>query len=207
VTTTVVLVEGTWGGTWASDPCSPFRDLLRRRGFAGVLFEGWTTDVDGVPSLWRRTKHADWIAGGHALAYFLERLPIEDRNLIAHSHGANVVLYACALHQIPVRRLITVCSPVRRDMQVTADQAKPHIGRWRHISSNKADKMQRLGELFDGHFGWGERKWAQADENLSIPGIGHSGLLNEPRFLDLWPTDGMFDFLCAEDLIHAEAFV
>jgi hypothetical protein len=201
VTTPVVLIEGTWGGTWASDPASPFRDLLRRHGCSALVFEGWSTDVDGVPSLWRRGKHADWIAGGHALAYFLRGLPYEARNIVCHSHGVASALYCGALEREPIRRLITVCAPVRRDMQDVADAAKPYIGRWRQISSNQGDPMQRLGELFDGHFGWGERKWRQADENLSIPGIGHSKLLNDPTFLDLWQTDGMLDFLAATEVL------
>jgi hypothetical protein len=204
--THVTLVEGTWGGTWASDPASPFRDMLRRRDIAAVLFEGWSTDVDGVPNVLAGQKHGDWVAGGYGFSYFLELLAYEDRNVICHSHGLAPVLYGLQKRgaAVPIRRLISVCSPVRDDLQDVADAAKPHIGRWRHISSNHGDPMQRLGELFDGHFTWpfgkAARQWTQADENLSIPGIGHSKLLNDPRFLDLWQADGMLDFLRAQDV-------
>jgi hypothetical protein len=205
MTTHVVLYQGTHGGAWAKDPLSPFRQRLREKRLSVTVFEGWSMDVDGVPSLWSAGKHADWIAGGHAGYYLLKTLPYEARNLIAHSHGVNPILYTCKLHQLPIRRLITVCSPVRDDMQAIADAAKPHIGRWRHICSSRGDPWQRAGELFDGHFTWpfskAARQWRQADENLSIPAIGHSKLLNDPTFLDLWQTDGMFDFLRATEVV------
>jgi hypothetical protein len=200
--THVTLVEGTFGGTWASDPASAFRDMLRRHDVSAVVFEGWTTNIDGVPNILAKGRHRDWIAGGYALSYFLQLMPYEDRNIICHSHGLMPVLYACALGPVPVRRVISVCSPVRGDMQATADAAVPHIDRWRHISSSRGDVMQRLGELFDGYFSlWGVRQWKQAHENLSIPGIGHSKLLNDPKFLDLWQTDGMLDFLAATEVL------
>lgn len=205
--THVTLVEGTFGGTWASDPASTFRDMLRRRDVAASVFEGWTNNVDGVPNLLAAGRHRDWIAGGYALSYFLQLVPYEDRNIICHSHGLQVVLYMLARTQLPIRRLISVCSPVRRDMRETAIAAVPYLNRWRHIASSQGDPWQRLGELFDGHLGWGDRKWPQAQENLSIPGIGHSKLLNDPTFIDLWQTDGMLDFLRAEDVIYGESIV
>jgi hypothetical protein len=210
VKTTVVLVEGTFGGTWAADPISPFRVDLRRHGFTALHFQGWTTNVDGVPiDLWQRGRHRDWVAGGYALSYFLERLPYEHRNVICHSHGIAPVLYALALRGdlVPMRRLVSVCSPVRRDLQDVADDARPYVDRWRHVSSSQGDPWQRLGELFDGHVGWGARKWEQAHENVSIPGIGHSKLLNDPAFLDLWATDGMYDFLRAAGVTTGAAHV
>lgn len=198
--TTVILIEGTWGGDWAR-PRSPFRRMLAANGFYAVRFEGWSGDVSGVPSLLSKGKHRDWIAGGFGLGYQLRGMNYDDVNIVCHSHGIAPVLYQLVRMKVPIRRLISVCSPVRGDLQTQASGAVKRIGRWRHVSSANGDPWQRLGELFDGHINWqfgrGQRRWPQAHENVSIPGIGHSGLLNDPRFLDLWKTDGMLDFLAA----------
>jgi hypothetical protein len=210
VKTTVTLVEGTFGGTWAADPISPFRVDLRQHDFIALHFQGWTLSVDGVPiDVWQPGRHRDWIAGGYAVSYFLERLPFEDRNLIVHSYGLNVILYALQLRGdvVPIRRLISVCSPVRRDMQEVADAARPYVDRWRHIAAGNYDPWQFFGELFDGHVGWNERKWSQAHENVTIPGIGHSKLLSDPAFVDLWSTDGNYDFLRAAGVQPGVAYV
>ncbi len=200
MTTSVILVEGTWGGDWAHSR-SRFCAMLRAQVFAPMRFQGWTNNVDGVPNLLSHGRHRDWIAGGYALAYFLRGLEPADRNIICHSHGIAPVFYAIVKERIEIRRLISVCSPVRQDLQHQATGASHHIGRWRHIAAANGDMLQRLGELFDGHLGWGARKWTQAHENLTIPGIGHSGLLNDPKFLDLWQTDGMLDFLRASEVV------
>lgn len=198
--TTVILIEGTFGGDWAQ-PGSPFRQMLEAHAFNVIRFEGWSLNVDGVPNIFSRGKHRDWVSGGFGLGYLMARMSFEDCNIICHSHGIGPVLYELCNVKRPVRRLVSVCSPVRRDLQDTAIAAKPLIGRWRHIASSQGDPWQRMGELFDGHFGWDERQWAQADENVSIHGIGHSKLLNDPKFLDLWATDGMLDFLRAEEVM------
>jgi hypothetical protein len=191
----VFLVEGTWGGTWAEEGSS-LRQFLEARGLECVRFRGWTTDVDGVPNVLESGKHADWISGGFALGYQLETVPYEDRNIICHSHGINPVLYQGAQSCVAIRNLISVCSPVRKDMQGTANDARPHIKRWRHISATDWDFMQRAGELFDGQWSWSQvRKWAQADENVQIPKIGHSKMMYDPDKIVLWEEVGNIDYL------------
>ncbi len=206
--TNVVLVEGTFGGDWARSR-SAFSRLLRIHHFAPMRFQGWTGNLAGVPLNFRsKGEHRDWIAGGYALSYFLRGLDYADRNLIVHSHGLAPVLYACVREKVDIRRLVSVCSPVRRDLQRQAAGAVQRIGRWRHVSSNDGDFWQWAGELFDGHIQWGrERAWKQAHENLRIPGIGHSRLFNDRRFLDLWQTDGMFDFLRAQGVQGADQVI
>lgn len=195
MTTTVTLIEGTFGGAWAEDG-SPFRTMLEREGFRVVRFQGWTLNVGGVPNLLSRGKHRDWCAGGWSLGYLLRGMALEDRNVICHSHGIGPTLYEPAsCGQIPINRVISVCSPVRADLQELATEAVKRIGRWRHIAATDGDPWQRLGEIFDGKIGWNERKWKQAHENLAIPGIGHSQLLNDPDYFSLWKDDGMLEFL------------
>jgi hypothetical protein len=194
---TVILVEGTWGGGWAY-PGSPLRKKLEARNFKCIRFQGWSTDVDGVPNFLglEAGKHADWIAGGYAFGYQLASLPFEERNVICHSHGINPVLYQAKNSQVPIRNLVSVCSPVRGDMQETATAARPYIKHWRHISATDWDFMQRAGELFDGHWNWKQvRKWEQADENVQIPKIGHSKLLNDPAWVEEWDGLGNIDYL------------
>lgn len=201
--TTVVMVEGTFGGQWARGR-SPFCRVLREHHFAPMQFQGWTGNVSGVPNPLSRGHHRDWIAGGYALAYFLDRLDYNDRNVICHSHGLATVFYAIVRQQVSIRRLISVCSPVRRDMQTQASGAVQRIGRWRAVSSSDWDFWQWAGEVGDGHWQLTRaRAWTQAHENTPIAGIGHSKLLNDPAFLDLWRTDGMFAFLRAEGVTRA----
>lgn len=192
--TDVILVEGTFGGKWAQ-PGSKFRKALEGNGFRPRLFQGWSTNVGGVPNILSGGPHSDWQSGGYALGYYLADLPFESRNIICHSHGINPVLYQAKLVGHPIRRLVSVCSPVRSDMLETANEAKPLIGRWRHIADRDGDKWQRLGELFDGHLGWCKTKWPQANENVTVPHIGHSGILMEDELIQLWVTDGHFEFL------------
>lgn len=197
MTTQIILVEGTWGGDWARAGSS-FSAMLRANGFAPIRFQGWSGNIAGVPNLLANRKHSDWIAGGYALASFLAALAYEDRNVIAHSHGLNPIAYACAREKVQIRRLVSVCSPVRHDMRNQMKALTRCVGQWRHVHSAGGDVMQLLGGLFDGHIGW-TRDWripgATNLTNLTIPGIGHSRLLTDKRKLPLWRDDGLLDFL------------
>jgi len=200
--TRVILVPGTWHGEW-SDPDSPFWTFLEAQRFRPLKFRGWSGDVDGLPHVidpQKSEKLSDWIAGGWALFYLLRNLPYERRNVVAHSHGGQVALYAAGLARVQIHRLITVCTPVRKDMADIRKLAAPRIGRWRHVSADGWDFMQRAGELFDGNFNWHqERKMPEAHENLLIPKIGHSKLLYDQTLFPLWQQDGMLDFLRADE--------
>jgi pimeloyl-ACP methyl ester carboxylesterase len=187
VTPRLVLVEGTWGGAWAR-PGTPFREFLHNHGvdvLARTQF--WSGDVSGVPSLWASQKHSDWKAGAIALALYLDRLPYECRNVIAHSHGGNVALYAAAREGIALRRLITVCTPERGDMQDVAKQARDRITYWAAVGSldGTVDWWRRLGQLFDGEMGW-QYLQPHADINHRLHDIGHSKLLTDARKFSLW---------------------
>lgn len=212
--TTLIVIEGTWGGRWARSD-SAFRAFLDKQGFDVFRFRGWSGNIDGVWTPLSADGDADWSSGGYALAYFLKKFPYEDRNLLCHSHGINVALYQANCENddcgnrvaLPVRRLLSVCSPVRKTMQPLARTAirstacdgsveRPMIGRWRHIYASDWDLMQRMGEMFDGKVGW-TRKWKDAHENVGVKGVGHSGLLMNPDYFLNWIDDGHIDFLHA----------
>lgn len=202
----VLLIPGTDGWhpeipkytDWYTDP-SPFTGLLREHGvepLPGELSYAdfiWSTQVNGVPSL--LLSHGGdlrgWNAAGISLCQYLVpkrcpsvRVPGAQTNIIAHSHAAQVVLYAAAAG-LKVNTLITVCSPVRHDMDQTIEKARPNITRWLHLHSDHTDHTQILGQFFD-HAVSVKRTFDAADENALVPGVGHSGLLHDPENFPLW---------------------
>lgn len=202
--TTLILVEGTWGGQWARSR-SAFSSFLRENGFNPIRFRGWSTNVSGVPNVLEGSKHSDWIAGGYAFSYFLRdlNLAFEETNVLCHSHGLNPIIYAAARQNIRLRRLVSMSSPVRSDMQRPAIALAHRCEQWRHVHSHGGDMMQLFGELFDRHIGW-TRDWripgATNVVNLTIPGIGHSNMLKDPKLFCYWKDYGLLDFLRAPQL-------
>ncbi len=186
----VALVPGTFGGRkqdWTA-PGSPFRRYLESRGFDCVQFLGWSGDVDGVPRLLENGRHADWIAGGWALHY-MGALPT-----IAHSHGGQVAAYCAANTPSLIPALVTICTPVRRDMRDVYAQARLRTGSHAHVYATGWDFLQRAGELFDGQIGW-SREMPFADRNVGIDGVGHTGMLENPAYFPLWESLGLLDLL------------
>ena len=196
--TTLILVPGTWGGQpgdWTSKG-SPFQTFVESKDFACLSFQGWTGDLCGVPIIGENGSHSDWIAGGFSLAYFLKSIPYFDRNVIAHSHGGQVVAYCCERTGTDIRRLLTVATPVRKDMFPIYKEAAKHIGYWEHARSSGWDLMQRLGEALDGHIGW-LRNMPDANQNIVIPGMGHSKLLHDSKFIPMLESAGLLEPLRA----------
>ncbi len=202
MTTVCLLIEGTFGGDWAK-PSSRFCRLLRAQGLEVQRFEGWTLGVGGVPNLLSSGKHRDWIAGGYALADRIRLIralrPGVRIVIVCHSHGLNVVLYGLIRGDVSIDRLISVCSPVRHDMQRQATGAAKRIGRWRHVASSGWDFWQWAGGIFDGVVTFRRpREWHQAHENRLLSHIGHAKLLRDRRHLSRWQTEGLLGFLREE---------
>ena len=178
----LVACEGTWGGSWTNDtgPDS-FRQWVASQGFRFKPFRGWSTDVDRIPNWLDRDGNYDWIAGAYALRECLVQIPYEDRNILCHSHGIGPVLYQCALTDpeypaVPVRRILSICSPPRKDLEAVAALALTAgtIEAWRHVFADGWDFWARVGQAFDGHWGW-RRHWEVAGmNNFPEKGIGHS---------------------------------
>lgn len=191
----ITLCKGTMHGEWA-DPGSPFRkQVLEPNGF-GVYerVNWWSGDVSGLPkwlSWFASSKQSDWVIGGDFLAEVLAELPYEQRNVLSHSHGLQCVAFAAK--QVPIRRLIDICGPVRKDMNEVCTAARANIGYWVHVASKGGDKMQGFGELFDGYLGW-VREHPCAHLNITIPGISHSGLLYDQRLFHHWADEHLLDF-------------
>lgn len=193
-----ILVAGTWA--WQDDgktnwfcPGHPFGQFLTEQGFPPT-YDGdkpfiWSTDLAGVPFF---TSKKDWAAGGAALAYFVKeklQCPGEQTAIIEHSHGLQVVAYAAAEHDLKINTLISVGSPIRKDMQKQYEALRSNTKYWLHIHSDKSDHMQWFGELFDGHFGI-VRETPLADRNDFVPKVGHSDLLYYPNLYHFWKDKG-----------------
>lgn len=190
-------------------PSSPFARFMGRNGFNQIGSEDpflWTTDLDGV-SFWRRQRrHLDWQHGGWSLDHYIrpplvqsadDIVPYDDRNIICHSHGLGVVLYAAGVYRLRIKTLISVCSPVRDDLMEIGKAAREQIEFWLHISTDHTDVMQLLGNLCDGRIKMA-RKHPLADLNDYVPGIGHSGILRDPVYFNLWRDLNWLGILAGE---------
>lgn len=145
----------------------------------------WSTDLDGV--LFRKNLRV-WKAAARHFICHCDRMSHIDRNVIAHSHGGNVVLIAAALG-LRIRHLITVGTPVRSDMDSYVMAAAGNIDYWFHISDSKTDIVAILGTLFDGRIRV-KHTFDLADDGDDIKGIGHSKILNEQPQMEFWGTRG-----------------
>lgn len=187
------------GGTWADRdswmlPRSAWGKVLADQGWTPASEEPfeWSYDLDGV-LLDRLTgrKHRDWIAAAASLHYYLKDVPYHARTIFAHSHAAQVVAYCAAHHghETPIRCVYTICSPVRGDMMDVYRKAKPYIHHWVHLwAPGWKNRMQWLGELFDGHLGF-QATMPPADHNIRLSSkAGHGGVLRDEFFLLQWPV-------------------
>jgi hypothetical protein len=200
----VIPVPGTWGRTqdWYR-PCSAWGLYLDTLGIEVYEPDGrpflWSTDAGGW-QVWRRWglghrtgDHWDWQAGGESLFRLIvpplapdRRIPPAETVLVSHSHGLQVVLYACAAG-LQVDRLIDISGPVRADMRPVMEAALPNIGQWLHVHSDRSDRMQWLGEMGDGALDI-TRAHPAANMNRALPAAGHSGVLRDPTWMRrCWP--------------------
>lgn len=155
----------------------------------------WSTAVDGIDA-----THNTWDAAGRALAHYIappllseSLVKPEDTYIIAHSHGGNVVAYACGKYGLKVNGLITVGTPIRKDLYAIYEAALPNISRHLHIHAGWRDYWQVLGSMFDGRFGI-HRRHPYATINGQVPGGNHGSVLRDKRFFGLWIEQGWLAF-------------
>lgn len=203
LSTFYVPIGGTWDwdghpGTRWYEKDSDFCLFLKEHSFEHLYpnhsFE-WSAELEGIP-LASKVNHSSWIAGAKALIYYLDlsKTPLENRNIICHSHGLNVVLYACGLYKLQLNNLISVSSPIRNDMREVADIAIDNIEHYLHIRDSRKDWMGTLGQLFDGRFSFDRtNKWAD-DEDI-VKGISHSKILRDKTCFHLWEDRRWLNFL------------
>lgn len=198
-----VTVPGTWGreDRWHRYD-SEWATMMRAHGFVPLACDEpprpftWTSNLAGLNFYKRFTgtsTNTDWRTGGENLFAYLvppvrpaARVPIEDVNIITHSHGLQCVLHAAALG-LRVNSLIDVCGPVRHDMLDVARAARPNIRLWQHLYDTRRDRWQILGGIGDGVFGI-VRSHPLADLNVLVENAGHTGALNDPEFFGVWSS-------------------
>ena len=155
----------------------------------------WSSDISGFKYNFSsgNRKHTDWRAGGYSLAYYLQNVPVSDRNLIIHSHGLQPVAYAAMLG-VEFNNVISVCSPIRSDMMDTYEILRLRSKHWLHLYSNR-DLIGWLGQFGDGR-AFGSRKIdIPGVENQHLKDINHTDVLKIGKRMDYWVTKGWFDFL------------
>ena len=193
----VTAVQGTWA--WASPwwkDGSPFWAYMAGHGIAPARINGlpfrWSTDLADSWKFWAK-RRSDWEAGGDALAYYLDALPERERVVLAHSHGGQCALM-CAALGVKIDRLVTLATPARKDMADTVAQARPNIREWWHVCDADTDNTAWWGAFGDGHVG-NTRTFPAANQNVLIPNIGHSKLLNDERLFWWWSQSGVIPML------------
>lgn len=183
----VMLVQGTWSDDanwWKQDVPGNFADAVKRAGH--TLVNGrpfiWSTELAGVNPF----SSADLRAWRGAGRHLWDRLApplctgikIPDLCIIAHSHGRQVVKYACH-YGLTVDRVILVSGPIRKDVDRETPNARRNIGRLVCLHGGQKDRMQIYGGLFDGFVGR-RRDDPDANVNESYADSGHSTFLNDP---------------------------
>lgn len=184
-----IPVGGThsWNDGWWKDDQDPFALMLAARGHYPVRHRDgrpfrWSGALDGLLG-----QDRDWQAAADSLAYFLDRVPFADRNIIAHSHGGSVALI-CAASKVPIRTLTTIGTPHR--LEVDAVLAKTYIAFWQHIYDVKRDLWQWLGQIGPNQLGAERRFLIAGVVNYGLEGISHSKVLTDPKMFPYWDDHG-----------------
>lgn len=202
-----VAVAGTWARHRLAHGLDPWRDWWHPTSHWAMTMADlgwmparadpfvWSTDLDGtwLQRVFQRRRWGDWDAAAHALCYYLghepgvraTRPPTHRRPLllVGHSHGGTVALLAIGQLGLCVDGLVTVSTPVRRDVLAAVPPAwRP--ARWLHLHGDWADRWQWLGELGDGAFGI-VRRMPPPAINIEVGG-GHSSILTTSEGLAQW---------------------
>lgn len=173
------------------DQFSPFSEFMASHGVNQLVSDPlkkyeWSTGLDGVFG-----ADDTWDAAGRALAQYMYLPAPSATNIIAFSHGGNVVAYACGKYGLQVNSLVTVSTPIRKNLYPLYKDAETNITRHLHIHGGWADYWQALGDLCGG--GWGLHRDNPYALNQRAPG-GHGAVLKEGSLLHLWVDKGWLDY-------------
>lgn len=188
--TPVYLIGGTH---YQSSRCqwwregSPFRQFLAAHDFDVLGVIEWSGNVVIAPQIER-----DWYYGAENVIDALSCVPLEARNVIAHSHGGQLAILAS--QDVPIRRLLTIGTPNHCGIEYDGSM----IERWRHCIDKKFDKWGVFGSFAGWALHWNRRMPATKAENVLMPGVRHGGLLEDPALCERWEHDGLIDFFRTE---------
>ena len=148
-TATTILVNGSFRSTPPWDtPGSPEFNAI-----------GATFGVTPVQWLWRNDlnqfagvifpDYSGIAQGAFELALFIDSLPAGDVNVVAHSHGGNVVGLATWIANRPLKHVINLATPINYDLQYARWMAPPPWAPYsRCQASSFVDAIQFLGASF-----------------------------------------------------------
>ncbi len=200
-----VLIAGTHGykATDAANakewwwPTGAFaREVLAPAGIEVVAPAGraflWPTGIDGL-----NENNLQWRAAGiNLFAYCVpplapsQRIPSSELVVFAHSHAGQVAAYAFA--EGLKGTLVTIGTPVRRDMEPVWKLARWNIRRHLHLYSTR-DWWQVFGAVWDGAIGV-RRTFPTPTRNERMP-KGHGNILRDREIYPLWRERGWLDFI------------
>jgi hypothetical protein len=132
--------------------------------------------------------HRVWKFGAQYMSEQFADLPLRERNFIGLSHALQVMAYLAYRYDYQINSFLSVCGPVRKDMEPQYYALARQCKTWRHVyvADWWMDWTQILGSLFDGG--------ARFRRSISIPGvidtplkqITHSNTVRDPKhFMDL----------------------
>jgi pimeloyl-ACP methyl ester carboxylesterase len=193
-----IAIAGTFGANkhdWFADDSNLSQFLKKQHCEQLVVVPSnrymWSTAVDGIGE-----SEDTWDAAGRALAHYIappllgeSLLKPEETFIIAHSHGGNVVAYACGKYGLKINGLITVGTPVRNDLNDIYKAASANISRHLHLYAGWRDYWQVWGSLFDGRFGI-HREHPFASWNSKVPKSDHGSILRDTSFFHFWLDRG-----------------
>jgi hypothetical protein len=176
----------------------PFRWAGRLGGFDDIA------PPDAMDAYADSSAMVQWSMAGWALKWYISAMlpaPISqpEVDVVAHSHGGQVAAFA-AIYGARFRRLVTVSTPVRRDMLRQRRVLREYTQRWLHFYCN-TDQTQAEGVIGDGELHGlpsGDmlnlhRTMPEADQNVEVPTNDHSRMLyTDP---DLFVSAGGVAFL------------
>lgn len=203
----VILVHGTFGlsNPWWR-PGEPFWRAAAGVGLTPIAAEDpyhWTGRLAGFlgPTPDDPENHyddaglLDWSTAGRALQWYWQaKVPPGADGVrpavcvIAHSHGAQVALFAAG-YGMQIDVLVTLGAPVRRDMLRMRRRARLAIRHWVHVAGDR-DNTQIAGTVGDGGREV-SRAMPEADENWIEPGADHADLYDHAR----WAARGWWQWL------------
>lgn len=193
--TTLITVAGThgerneeawfrWGSDWWNE--------AERRGAkrADVDRKRWSGKVDGIFG-----ENETWREGGLRLRDYILAAASSDIGevvLVAHSHGGHVVGEALWGPISGFEAVITLGTPVRKDVEHHYAGISKRTFEWTHIYSH-SDWWQLLGGIGDGHFSL-LRRMKHAHRNIRAKGLGHADL----HSVKAWDENNWWDLIFGE---------
>lgn len=193
----ILLVGGTWsfrndGKKMWHHAGSPFSEYLKGLGHEilfGYNFKGerilpmeWDSNIGGFGGDYGKIGWAtlgsqiyNWVVP--SLCYD-SRVSPEELLIINHSHGLQGSLFAFDMGL--KGSMISICGPVRCDMEGVVASAKRNILNWVSLHSDSSDIIQIAGSDVRPWFPF-RRAWEESDLTIQVDNAGHEGLINMDR--------------------------